>query len=157
MLAFKLKTVTVTTAGVQPTVVLVDDGSLDEVIITASRRAEKITESPASVSVISAKSLEAQPTEVESLNLIKNIQGVRLINNGVAKINVALRGQALVNEAQTLVLKDYRSMHNAHPNIIDNERMGVISLDIERIEVVRGPSGALWGPGVNAGVVHFLT
>ncbi len=130
---------------------------LDEVIISASRKSEKITESLASVSVVNAKNIKSQPTEVESLNLIKNVQGVRLINNGVAKVNVSLRGQALVNETQTLVLKDYRSMQNPHTTIIDNERMGVNPLDIERIEIVRGPSGALWGPGVNSGVVHFIT
>ncbi len=152
------QTIDVTKEGSIGTVTLVEDAIFgEEVVVSASRKPEKITESSASVSVLSSARITAQPIEGDALNMIKNIQGVRLINNGVAKINVSLRGQALVNETQTLVLKDYRSLHNTHTTIIDNERMGVNPLDIAKIEVIRGPSGALWGPGVNAGVVHFLT
>ncbi|MEL7163774.1 MAG: hypothetical protein AAFN92_23650, partial [Bacteroidota bacterium] len=33
----------------------------------------------------------------------------------------------------------------------------MIALDLDRVEIVRGPSGSLWGPGVSSGVVHYLT
>jgi hypothetical protein len=60
-------------------------------VVSASRKSEKVTESPASVSVVTSRRIATQATEGDALNLIKNTQGVRLVNNGIAKINVTLR------------------------------------------------------------------
>lgn len=155
---YQNKQIKIENAGEINELILTEDTqNLEQVVVSASRKPEKITESPASISVLNARTIKTQPTQGDALNLLKNTQGVRLISNGIAKTNITMRGQALVNETLTLVLKDYRSIANPHTTIIDNERMGVNTLDIERIEVIRGPSGAMWGPGVNAGVVHFLT
>ena len=129
----------------------------DEVVISASRKREKVTESVASVSALSSARLQSMSLETSPENLVKNIQGVRIVDNGVFKKNIALRGQALANETNTLVLKDYRPINNPYTTIIETQLSPLSNLDIERVEVVRGPSGALWGPGVNSGVVHFIS
>ncbi len=157
-IGYENQTVTVQTDDKTLEITLKDDAqSLSEIVVSASRKPEKVTESPASISIVNSQKIRTQAVEGDAINLLKNTQGVRIINNGIAKTNITMRGQALVNETLTLVLKDYRSIANPHTTIIDNERMGVNTLDIDRIEVIRGPSGALWGPGVNAGVVHFIT
>ncbi|MBP6410464.1 MAG: carboxypeptidase-like regulatory domain-containing protein [Pseudarcicella sp.] len=84
-------------------IILADDiQNLEQVVVSASRKPEKVTESPASISVLNARTIKTQPTQGDALNLLKNTQGVRLINNGIAKTNITMRGQALVNETLTL-------------------------------------------------------
>ena len=163
-------TLVITSAGYSANEILVDSNQddinivlqvsiseLDEVVISASRKREKITESVASISTISSKKLEGISTMGDPLSLIKNVQGVRMVQNGVNKINISLRGQALANGTNALVLKDYRPINSQYTAILENERVALSTLDMERVEVLRGPSGALWGPGVNSGVVHFIT
>lgn len=129
----------------------------DEIVVSASRKREKVTESVASVSVLSSARLESMAAEASPESLIKNIQGVRIVNNGVIKKNFSLRGAALANEATTLVLKDYRPINSPYTNAVESQLSPLSVLDIEKIEVIRGPSGALWGPGVNQGVIHFIS
>lgn len=131
---------------------------LDEVVISASRKPEKVTESPASISVMTAKKLELQAVPAgDPTNLLKNIQGVSIVQNGINKSTVSLRGRSVRNSTRTLILKDYRNLVDYYTAIYDNERVPVIPIDIERVEVLRGPSGALWGPGVSAGVIHYIS
>lgn len=63
----------------------------DEVVVSASRKREKVTESVASVSVLSSARLESMSTEASPESLIKNIAGVRIVDNGIIKKNIALR------------------------------------------------------------------
>lgn len=129
-----------------------------EVVVSASRKAEKVTESPSSVSVLTAEKmgLLAVPAG-DPTNLLKNIQGVSIVQNGINKSTVSLRGRSVRNSTRTLILKDYRTLVDYYTAIYDNERVPVVPIDIERVEVLRGPSGALWGPGVSAGVIHYIS
>ena len=164
-------TLVITSAGYSANEILVDANQdvlnivlqvsfseLDEVVISASRKPEKITESPASISVMTAKKLELQAVPAgDPTNLLKNIQGVSIVQNGLNKSTISLRGRSVRNSTRTLILKDYRNLVDYYTAIYDNERVPVIPIDIERVEVLRGPSGALWGPGVSAGVIHYIS
>jgi len=52
---------------------------------------------------------------------------------------------------------DYRSLSGPGLGTFDALNSPLNNLDIDRIEVVRGPGSALYGPGVTTGVVHFIT
>jgi len=52
---------------------------------------------------------------------------------------------------------DYRTMNLAGLNFFDADASNLSNIDLERIEVVRGPASALYGPGVGAGVIHYLS
>lgn len=127
----------------------------DNVVISASRRREKIQEAPASISVITSRNLEASPNENPIRNLV-NEPGIVLQQQTAGRINLHLRGDdGLVFGSASFPMLDYRPL--ALSGDISNNVGYVNNLDLERIEVVRGPGSALYGPGVTAGVIHFIS
>jgi len=129
---------------------------LDEIIVSASRRREKVQEAPAAVSVLSAKKLEAYATS-NPVQALQNLTGVDIATYGVGDQQINLRGKSTVFQSETLVIVDYRNV--SMPSLGTN-RAGqnpVDAIDLERVEVIKGPGSALYGPGVESGVVHFIT
>ena len=52
---------------------------------------------------------------------------------------------------------DYRSLISPGLEIFDSQNSPINQIDVERVEVVLGPSSALYGPDVTSGVVHFIS
>ena len=152
------KEVTVT-SGATATVdcVLSQTGlELNTVVVAASRRQEKVLDAPAAISVLSGDEIRSQvsPSSVEAL---RTTPGVDMQQTGVDRRELVLRGFNNAFSGATYVMTDYRQA--AVPSLAVNiySIMGNLSSDIDRVEVVRGPGSALYGAGVDAGVVHFIT
>ena len=128
----------------------------DEVVISASRRAEKVQDAPASITVINARKLAASPNENPIRNLV-NAPGVTIQQQSAARINVQLRGDGGIFGSASFPILDYRSLSGPGLGTFDALNSPLNNIDIETIEVVRGPGSALYGPGVTAGVVHFIS
>ncbi len=128
----------------------------EEVVISASRRREKVQEAPASISVLTARKLEAASPNDPARNLI-NTPGVHVQQQSAGRINIQLRGDGGIFGSATFPILDYRSLSGPGLGTFDPLNSPLNSLDISRIEVVRGPGSALYGPGVTAGVVHFIS
>lgn len=140
------------------TIILKEDfASLDEVVISASRKPEKAIDAIASISVINDKKIASAPISGEVNDLIRNVVGVQLVKNGIGESNVELRGSATVNETNVLVMKDYQPMTSIGTKRVNSAAVPLTPIDIARVEVVRGPAGALYGPNVTSGVVHYIT
>ncbi|HYE58781.1 MAG TPA: TonB-dependent receptor, partial [Rhodothermales bacterium] len=138
-------------------VALQEEGlSLNEAVVTASRQQEQVLEAPASVSVIGPQQIQAAVTP-SSVGAIRNTTGVDMAQTGVDRQEVVLRGfnNAFSGAAYTLV--DYRQAAVASLNVNVFSIMPNQPSDLERVEIVRGPGSALYGPGVDAGVIHFIT
>ncbi|MEM1126353.1 MAG: TonB-dependent receptor [Bacteroidota bacterium] len=129
---------------------------LNTVVITASRQAEKVLDAPASISVLSAQEIETDVT-TSAVNVLRNTTGVDISQTGIDRREVVLRGFNNAFSSGAFALVDYRQA--AAPALAVNmwSVMPITNLDIERVEVVRGPGSALYGAGVDAGVIHFLT
>ncbi len=127
-----------------------------EVVISASRRREKIQEAPASISVFTARKLEASPNTDPARNLI-NAPGVTVQQQTAGRINIQLRGDGGIFGSASFPIQDYRSLSGPGLGTFNTLNSPISGIDLERIEVVRGPGSALYGPGVTSGVVHFLT
>lgn len=154
---YKTQTVIVNSATTALNVSLDPDNLLGEtVVVSASRAAEKIQDAPASISVVDAKTIANQPTNNPIL-AIQNENGVQLDRQGANRINITMRGQAGLFGTSAFVMMDYRSLVGAGINTFAAQQSPISNLDIETVEVVRGPGGALYGPGVTTGVVHFIT
>lgn len=138
--------------------IMLDEGILgEEVVISASRRAEKVQEAPASISVLSAKKIESSAQAADPARNLINTPGVQIQQQGAGRINIEMRGQAGIFNTQIFPIKDYRSLIGAGVGTFDSNNVGLSNIDLEKIEVVRGPGSALYGPGVAAGVIHFIT
>lgn len=128
----------------------------EEVVISASRRREKIQEAPASISVLTARKLEGSPNDNPARSLV-NLPGVTVQQQSAGRINIQLRGDGGLFGSATFPILDYRSLSGPGLGTFDALNSALNNVDLERIEVVRGPGSALYGPGVTSGVVHFIS
>lgn len=129
----------------------------DEVVVTASRRPQKITEAPASISVITAKDLE-QSASFNIGELAAKIQGVEFVRTGVNGVGFNARGFNNAFNAKVLLMTDGRNSMMAGGSGLPAGIMNtVIKEDVERLEVVLGPSSALYGPNAHNGIANTIT
>ena len=111
---------------------------------------------PAAVAVISREDIRRSgvSTVTEALRLVPGVQVSRINANAWA---VSARGFAgrLANKLRVLV--DGRSIYTPTFSGVHWEALDLVLEDIERIEVVRGPGGALWGTNAVNGVINIIT
>ena len=130
---------------------------LDEYTVTASRgRREKITDAPASISIIS----ELKIRNASNPNLgdyFKNIKGVDFTASGLDSYNLSARGFNSSFSSRLLTLTDGRMANVPSLRLIAYNVIPLTSDDVRQIEVVLGPSSALYGPNAHAGVVNIIS
>jgi iron complex outermembrane receptor protein len=124
--------------------------------ISASRRPQKIFESPAAISLVDNSDVQARSvlTPVEHL---KGLTAVDFVGFGINQSSVVVRGFNNVFSGALLSLSDNRITgvpslrYNAY-NLIPTTNE-----DIDRIEVVSGPAAALYGPNSANGLMQIIT
>ena len=154
---YSAQKVSVTSSGQDINVSLSAGQNLEEVVISASRRAQKVLEAPASVSVISARTIENSPNVTDPVRLLANIPGVQVQQQTANTLNVEMRAGSGVFGTSTFLVKDNRYLVTPSAGLFQSYQAGLSNLDLASIEIVRGPAGVLYGPGVTSGVVHFRT
>jgi iron complex outermembrane receptor protein len=126
---------------------------LQEVVVSATRRDTNVEDIPYNITVVSAKTLEEN--HVTSIaDLTKQIAGVSFVDEGPLSLsNIVLRG---INANGT----DHPSVVTTAPvSTYIGETPLFIPLqidDLERVEVLRGPQGTLYGSGSLAGTLRFI-
>ncbi len=128
----------------------------EEVVVSASRKPEKIQDAPAPISVIGTRQLEASAQAEPIRNLI-NTPGVQIQQQSAARINIEMRGSSGLFGTGVFPILDYRSLIGPGLGTFQSDAAGISNIDIAKIEVVRGPGSALYGPSVTSGVVHFMS
>ncbi len=155
-LGFQNQTVNVNSTSDLISITLSSGELLDEVVISGSRKAEKAMNAASSISVIGTKEIENK-SAFNAMALLDDVMGVQIDKQGANRTNVTLRDNVSIFTTSTLVMLDYRSMGITGVNFFDADASNLSNIDLERIEVVRGPASALYGPGVGAGVIHYLS
>ncbi|MCC5921899.1 MAG: TonB-dependent receptor [Cyclobacteriaceae bacterium] len=139
--------------------VMMESGILmgDELVISASRKPERLTEAPAAISVISSKDLEQMPT-YNIGEFLKKVQGVEVVRSGVLGVGINARGFNNAFNVRMLQLNDGRNgMLPGGTGLPAGIYNTIIKEDIERVEIILGPTSALYGPNAHAGVVNTIT
>ncbi len=126
---------------------------LEEVVVTASRTEQPISEVIGSVTVITRDEIEKR--QAQSLQeLLRGELGVDISNNGGLgqDTSIFMRG---ANSTQTLILVDGVRLGSATTG---KTALQFISVDqIERIEIMRGPRSSLYGSDAIGGVIQIFT
>jgi len=156
-IGFGSQTVEVTSADQSITVELSFGQNLNEVVISASRRSEKILDAPASVSLITSQDLENTANVNDPLRNLVNIPGIQFQQQSANSINFEMRAGSGVFGTSVFPLLDYRFLQSPASGSLFAFQSGLSNLDIDRVEIVRGAASALYGPGVESGVVHFFS
>lgn len=134
-----------------------DDGGLKDIIITANKREEDLQKAPLSISAISGADAELQGiTEIKNIAaLAPNVSVLGGTTNATAAV-VSIRGIATpADESQ-----GFDSPIGLYLDGVYLARSSAASFevaDIERIEVLRGPQGTLFGRNTTGGAVNFIT
>ena len=130
---------------------------IDQVTVTASRHPEKVTSAPAALSIVDSRRLQAEVVSHPILSL-RNLPGVEIQEHSIGRYQVGLRSRRTTIEGgETFVLVDNRQLVTPGLTFVSFSASPVDPIDLDRIEVVRGPGSALYGPGVEGGVIHFIT
>ena len=150
-------TVTIVAGEITPADVALKPGiELDPVQVTAGRKQEKVLEAPASISVVSGREIELEAPQT-AIRALRNVAGLDMAQTGIDRHEVVLRGFNNAFSGATYILTDYRQAGAAVIGINIHNIMPSLPIDIDRAEVVRGPGAALYGPGVDSGVIHYIT
>jgi len=136
------------------------DLSLEELgniqITSVSKRAERLSDAAASVFVITAEDIRRSGVTnlPEALRLAPNLQVAQVNADGYA---ISARGFNGSAANKLLVLIDGRSVYTPLFAGVFWDVQDVMLEDVERIEVISGPGGTLWGVNAVNGVVNVIT
>ena len=146
-------------SGQAPVAVAQDEsGVLEEIIVTATRREASILDIPYNISAVQGSDIEEQGI-TENADLLRLISGVSVLDRGHRNSgminNIVIRGINVDNGA----LGDYGlNTAGAVSTYVDNTPIfaNFILRDVERVEVLRGPQGTLYGSGSLGGTVRYM-
>lgn len=125
--------------------------SLDEVVITATRTIRKIKDVPAPVTVI--KGSEIQQLGAMRLNdVLTELTGMQVVPNNPGYMGIQMQG---LSSEYILILIDGEPVIGRILNVIDLRRITVNNID--RIEIIKGPSSSLFGSEALGGVINIIT
>src|SRR5579863_9156451 len=134
---------------------------LSEVVVTAQRRSENLQDVPITIQAISGDTL--RQLNVSGFDdLLKYTPNVTFSGNGPGTGNIFIRGLGGIGSGN-----QSQSTTAAFPNValyLDDQSMtfparnnDVYVVDMERIEVLEGPQGTLFGGSAQAGIIRYIT
>jgi len=137
---------------------------LSEVVVTATRRAERLQDVPISVSAFSQEKIDAQGLrDIDDLTrLSPGITFQRNGNGSSANYNdensdISIRGiDSQAGTSTTGIYIDDTPIQSRHIGFGAVNAFPAL-FDLDRVEVLRGPQGTLFGAGAEGGVVRFIT
>lgn len=133
-----------------------DGTKLQEVVISAQKRTERVKDTPVAVSVMSAAALEkANASEISDINVL--VPSVQLKGTFNGRVPYAMRGISTnANEAAIGLTSGVSVLIDGVP--VPSDSMAANELqDIRRVEVLKGPQSTLGGRTASAGVINFVT
>src|SRR5262249_15211041 len=135
-----------------------DQVALQEVVVTAQKRAANLQEVPFSVSATSQQQIISSGAG-DIVGLARNIAGLSIADLGPGQSQMAIRG---ISSGQ--VIRDQPGVKEQVGVYLDESPISVALFtpdlelfDLDRFEVLRGPQGTLFGAGSEAGTVRYIT
>ncbi|MNS26581.1 Ferripyoverdine receptor precursor [compost metagenome] len=127
--------------------------AVGDIIVTAQKREQSIQDVPLAVSAFSAETLDAMKIEGGS-ELLRAIPNVSFSKNNFSMYNFSIRGigtKAISAASDPAVAVSFNNSPLIRNRLFEQEY-----LDVNRVEVLRGPQGTLYGRNATAGVVNMI-
>ena len=162
-LAYAISTVLSAYAGasVAADTAPVASGGVEEIIVTAQRRTESVQNVPITIQAVTGDQLK-QLNVITFEDLLKYTPNVTFSGNGPGTGNIFMRGLSSGGSGN-----QSQSTTAPMPNValyLDDQSMQfparnneVYLVDMERVEILEGPQGTLFGGGAQAGAVRYIT
>ena len=122
-----------------------------EIVVTAQKRVQNVQDVPIAISVVGGEELQEQGS-ASLVDYAGYVPGMNVSNGGTpGQTTITLRGVAPLNASQTVgIYLDDVYLNRPQGALLD-------IYDVERIEVLRGPQGTLFGRNATAGAVSVAT
>jgi iron complex outermembrane recepter protein len=138
-----------------------DDRSLADIVVTATRREESLNKVPLAIQALSGDSLsDLGVTNFDKL--VEYLPNVRTASRGPGSTSVYIRGLSTDTVGSQVAgtvgsLPSVALYLNDAPTGMPGRNLDVYAADIQRVEVLAGPQGTLFGAGALAGVIRYIT
>ncbi len=128
--------------------------TVEALIVTAQKREEDIQDVPIAISAFSQKDLDQQKIE-GGFDLLKAIPNVTFSKNNFSSYNFSIRG--IGTKAVSATTDPGVAVAFNNTALIQNRLFEQEYFDVERVEVLRGPQGTLYGRNATAGVINVIS
>jgi iron complex outermembrane receptor protein len=135
--------------------------ALQEITVTATRRSQSMQDVPISMQAFTGQTL--QQLNISTFDdYIKYLPNVTTANNGPGQNEVFMRGlsagsQASQGSGSTGLFPNVAIYLDNQSAQLPNRNLDIYAADLNRIEVLEGPQGTLFGAGAQAGVIRYIT
>lgn len=125
-------------------------------VTLVNRTPQKLTEAASAIQVITSEDIlrSGASNVAEALRLVTNLQVAQLSSSAWL---ISSRGFNTIFANKLLVMIDGRTVYTSLYGGVLWEQQNVLLEDIDRIEVVSGPGGTLWGPNAVNGIINIIT
>ncbi|HTV95177.1 MAG TPA: TonB-dependent receptor plug domain-containing protein [Steroidobacteraceae bacterium] len=134
---------------------------IEEIIVTAQRRSENIQNVPIAIQALTGETLN-QLNVTNFDDLVKYLPNVSASSAGPGQSQIFMRGLSVGDQGT-----QSGGSINGFPNVaiyldeqsgqLPGRNLDVYAADLERVEVLEGPQGTLFGAGAQAGVIRYIT
>lgn len=128
----------------------------EESVNIAMRREQPISQAPSNVYVITAEDIRHSGA-IDIPTLLRRIPGIEVMQTTGGDFNVSVRGDNQPAANKLLVMVDGRSIYVDAQGIVLWKLLPVTLPEIKRIEVLKGPSSAIYGFNAFDGVINIIT
>ena len=136
-------------------------GGIEEIVVTAQRRSENVQDVPIAIQALTGETLQ-QLNATNFDDFIKYLPNVTASSAGPGQSQIYMRGLSVGDQG----IQSGGSI-NGFPNVaiylddqsgqLPGRNLDVYAADLERVEVLEGPQGTLFGAGAQAGAIRYIT
>jgi outer membrane receptor protein involved in Fe transport len=136
-------------------------GSLQTVIVTAQRREQNIQDVPITIQAMTGKTLQSLNVQTFA-DYVKYLPNVSTGSQGPGMGTLFMRGLSTgvlgtQGQGSVGIFPNVAVYLDDQSELLPGRDLDLYAVDLERIEVLEGPQGTLFGAGAQAGVVRFIT
>src|SRR5713226_4658105 len=125
-------------------------------VTTASKQPVKVSRTPAAIYVITQENIRRSgATSIPEV--LRLVPGVEVARIDAVKWSIGIRGFGSRLSRAVLVVIDGRTVYSPLYAGVYWEVQDTLMEDVDRIEIIRGPGGTIWGPNAVNGVINVIT
>jgi outer membrane receptor protein involved in Fe transport len=136
-----------------------NDGMMEEIIVTSRKMgAESLQDIPAAISALDRRALD-EGMVVDFEDFARNIPGLTFLDTAPGEKRYVIRGVQSAGQQQVAVYYDEVPLPGVQSSTSDSggQTTDLKLYDMERVEVLRGPQGTVFGANSQGGTVRFIT
>ena len=135
-----------------------DNAADDEIVVTAQKREERLRDVPQSVTAVTAETLERlQANSFE--DYVAHVPGLSAVTGQAGNTRLTLRGLNTGSVASSVGTYVDETPFGSSTSLVNAAQLALDldPFDVQRIEVLRGPQGTLYGASTLGGLIKFVT